>query len=58
MEQDITRYRQLAHDYYINCSASGYEALHALDETLQQDDPKKAVVSDLISEWSDEGTAF
>ena len=58
MEQDMSRYRQLAHDFHINCSASGYEALCALDETLQQDDPKKAVLRDLMSEWGDEDIAF
>jgi HPt (histidine-containing phosphotransfer) domain-containing protein len=57
-EQDMAPYRQLAHDFHINCSASGYEALYALDETLQQDDPKKAVVRDLMSERGDEGIAF
>lgn len=54
-EQDMTRFRQLAQDFHINCSASGYEALHALDEKLQKDDPKKVVLKDLMSEWSDNG---
>ena len=58
MEQNMTRYRQIAHDFHINCSTSGYEALYALDETLQHDDPKKAVLRDLMSEWGDEDISF
>ena len=49
-EHDITRYRQLVQDFYINCSASVYEALYALDEKLPENDPKKADLKDLMSE--------
>ncbi len=45
----MTLHGQSAQNFYINCSSSGYEALYALDETLQQDDPRKAVLRDLMS---------
>lgn len=50
LEQDMTRYRKLVQNFYINCSASVYEALYALDEKLPENDPKKAVLKDLMSE--------
>lgn len=57
-EHDITRYRQLVQDFYINCSASGYEAFYALDEKLTENEPKKIVLKDLMSEWNEKGIAF
>ena len=57
-EQDMTLYRQLAQDFHINCSSSGYEAFYALDQKLSENDPKKAVLKDLISEWNEESVSF
>lgn len=57
-EHDMTRYRQLVQDFYINCSASGYETFYALDKKLPENYPKKAVLKDLISEWNEKGIAF
>jgi hypothetical protein len=57
-EQDMTLYRQLAQDFHINCSSSGYEAFYALDQKLSENDPKKAVLKDLISEWNEESISF
>ncbi len=58
VEQDMTRYRQLAQDFHINCSASGYEAFYALDEKLLENNRKKAILKDLMTEWSEESVAL